>query len=72
MREQSSPVQLGRKCFCCLDQKMNTQAGWTPLEQKEDSSQKTVRCQRQFFILYQEFGHYDITRLAGFLLVALN
>lgn len=27
MREQPSPVQLGSKCFCCLDQKMSTEAG---------------------------------------------
>lgn len=43
-----------------------------PLEQKESSSQKAIRCQRRFFILYQEFGHYSITRLTVFLLVALN
>lgn len=43
-----------------------------PLEQKENSLQKTIMCQRHFFILYQEFGHYNITRLRGFLLVALN
>lgn len=59
--------------ICCLDQKMNTEAGWRPLEKKkENNSQKTVRYQRYFFIPYCEFGHCKITRFTDFLLVALN